>query len=268
MPAPIRIDQATDPRLADYVALTDTALRQRAEVDAGLFIAEGELVIRRAASAGYRLRSMLLDARLPGNNVADLAGLAGEAPVYVAAPAVLEAVTGFHVHRGALASVARRPLPAAVELLAGARRVAVLESVNNHTNLGAVVRTAAGLGWDALLLDPRTVDPLYRRAVRVSMGAIFTLPYARLAAWPDGLAEVKATGFQVLALTPDAGAEPLEQVAATRLDRVAVLLGAEGPGLSETALALADRRVRIPMASGVDSLNVAAAAAVALWALR
>jgi tRNA G18 (ribose-2'-O)-methylase SpoU len=266
MPTVIEIDDPADPRLADYVALTDTALRQRSEPGAGLFIAEGELVIRRAAAAGYRLRSMLLDARLAGN-LGGLAELAGPAPVYVAGRAVLEAVTGFHVHRGALASVARRPLPAPAELLAGARRLAVLEGVNNHTNLGAVVRTAAGLGWDGLLLDPRTVDPLYRRAVRVSMGQVFALPYARLGAWPEGLDEVRAAGFQVLALTPDAGAEPLGEVAAAGLDRVALLLGAEGPGLSDAALALADRRVRIPMARGVDSLNVAAAAAVAFWAL-
>ncbi|HYT25574.1 MAG TPA: RNA methyltransferase, partial [Actinomycetota bacterium] len=182
-------------------------------------------------------------------------------------PAVLEAVTGFHVHRGALASVARPPLPDAPTLLAGACRLAVLEDVNNPTNLGALFRSAAALGMGGVLLSPGCADPLYRRAVRVSMGEVLAVPYARLAPWPAALAEVRAAGFELLALTPAAGAEPLDRVEVGPRDRVAVLLGAEGPGLTPAALAAAGRAVRIPMAAGVDSLNVAAAAAVAFWVL-
>ncbi len=237
--------------------------RTRAEPAGGLFIAEGEPVIRRAARAGYRLRSLLL-----GPWCLDrLADVAGPAPVYVASPAVLEAVTGFHVHRGALASVARPPLPDAPTLLAGACRLAVLEDVNNPTNLGALFRSAAALGMGGVLLSPGCADPLYRRAVRVSMGEVLAVPYARLAPWPAALAEVRAAGFELLALTPAAGAEPLDRVEVGPRDRVAVLLGAEGPGLTPAALAAAGRAVRIPMAAGVDSLNVAAAAAVAFWVL-
>ena len=267
------VDDPGDPRLADYVGLTDPALRRRALLEgagAGLFIAEGELVIRRALEAGYRLRSLLLlDARLAA--LADLVALAGRGPavpVYAGSAAVLEAVTGFNVHRGALAAVARPPErdPATLLEVPGRRRLVVLEDVNNHTNLGAVARTAAALGWDGLLLDPRSVDPLYRRTVRVSMGAVFRLPYARLAPWPDALGRLGEAGFELLALTPDEVAEPLGAVAAR--ERVALLLGAEGPGLSAAALAAADRLVRIPMSAGIDSLNVAAAAAVACWELR
>jgi tRNA G18 (ribose-2'-O)-methylase SpoU len=187
-----------------------------------------------------------------------------DAPVYQASYEVLEAVTGFHVHRGALASFGRLPLPTADEVLAQATRVLVLEDVNNHTNLGAVFRSAAGLGIDAVLLTPTCCDPLYRRAVRVSMGEVFALPYAYLD-WPDGLATLRTAGFRVLALTPRAEATRLEDVVLADDDRAALLLGAEGPGLSEQALAGSDLRVRIPMARGVDSLNIASAAAVACW---
>jgi tRNA G18 (ribose-2'-O)-methylase SpoU len=262
----IAIDDPADPRVADYVGLTDTALRTRVEPQGGLFIAEGEAVVHRAVQAGYRLRSLLVDPA-HADRVARLAGGPAAVPLYVAGPAVLQAVTGFHVHRGVLASVARRPLPDPAALLASAHRVALLEDVNNPTNLGAVFRCAAGLGMDAVLLNPGCADPLYRRAVRVSMGEVLAVPYARLAPWPDGLAAVRGAGFELLALTPDAGALALDRVGVGQGDRVALLLGAEGPGLGPAALAAADRRVRIPMARGVDSLNVGAAAAVAFWVL-
>jgi tRNA G18 (ribose-2'-O)-methylase SpoU len=255
-----------DPRVAEYMALTDVALRTRFEPPQGLFIAEGELVIRRAARAGYRLRSLLASPKMLAA-APDLAVVAGGAPVYVASPQVLHALTGFNVHRGALASVARRPLPSADRLLASANRLVVLEDVTSHTNLGAVFRCASGLGMDAVLLSPSCTDPLYRRSVRVSMGEVLSMPYARLGAWPDDLDALKAAGFTLLALTPQEAAEPLDRVAVSLRGRVAVLLGTEGPGLSEQALAAAHRLVRIPMARGVDSLNVAAAAAVAFWAL-
>lgn len=248
-----------DPRLADYRALTDVALRTAFEPPHGLFVAEGELVLRRALRAGYRPRSFLVDVKrveqLPPTT----------APIYAAEQGVLEKITGFHVHRGVLASFHRKPLPSAAELLAEAHRVAILEDVNNHTNLGAIFRGAAALGMDAVLLSPSCADPLYRRSVRVSMGEVFAVPYATLAPWPQGLETVREYGFTVLAMTPTADARALCD--AVPAGRAAILLGAEGPGLSRQALGASDIRVRIPMRRGVDSLNVAAAAAVAFYEL-
>lgn len=264
MPDAIAITDPADDRIADYRALTDVELRTRWEPPHGLFIAEGELVLRRAVRAGYPVRSVLVDAKRTGQ-IADIPR--GGAPLYAATPEVLQAATGFHVHRGVLASLRRRPLPDATEVLAGARRVAILEDVNNHTNLGAVFRCAAALGMDAVLLSPSCADPLYRRSVRVSMGEVFAVPYARLQSWPAGLDQVRAAGLRVLAMTPDPDAVPIQDLdAATRL-RTALLLGAEGAGLSSKALEASDLRIRIPMRRGVDSLNVAAAAAVAFWEL-
>jgi tRNA G18 (ribose-2'-O)-methylase SpoU len=260
------ITDPDDERLADYRALTDVELRTRWEPPHGLFIAEGELVLRRALRAGYRPRSFLLDEKRV-DQIGDLTGAPTGAPVYAAGQPVLEKVTGFHVHRGILGSFHRRPLRSAEEVLGPARRVAILEDVNNHTNLGAVFRGAAALGVDGVLLSPSCADPLYRRSVRVSMGEVFAVPYATLEPWPAGLAAVRAAGFTVLALTPAADAVPLQQLTADRRERAALLLGAEGPGLSRRALAASDVRVVIPMRRGVDSLNVAAAAAVAFWEL-
>ncbi|KAB8162566.1 rRNA methyltransferase [Streptomyces sp. 3MP-14] len=260
------VEDPADPRLADYTSLTDVALRRRLEPAEGLFMAEGEKVIRRALDAGYPMRSMLLAPRWV-EAMADLIART-EAPVHVVSPELAEAVTGYHVHRGALAAMGRRPLPDAADLLAGARRVVVLEAVNDHTNIGAVFRCAAALGMDAVLLSPDCADPLYRRSVKVSMGAVFALPYARLAGWPGGLNAVTGAGFRLLALTPDPAAVDLaDAVAEAGGARLALMLGAEGDGLTRRALAAADRWVRIPMAHGVDSLNVAAAAAVACYAL-
>jgi tRNA G18 (ribose-2'-O)-methylase SpoU len=263
MPGVQLITDPDDERLGDYRALTDLELRTRWEPPNGLFIAEGELVLRRALRAGYPPRSYLVDAK----RVGQLSDLAGDAPVYAATPDVLARATGFHVHRGVLASFHRTPPRSAADVLAAARRVAVLEDVNNHTNIGAVFRGAAGLGIDAVLLSPSCADPLYRRSVRVSMGEVFAVPYARVEPWPDGLALVRAAGFTVLALTPAAGAVPLQRLGRAQRTRPALLLGAEGPGLSRHVLAAADVPVRIPMRRGVDSLNVAAAAAVAFWEL-
>ncbi|WP_030542044.1 RNA methyltransferase [Streptomyces albus] len=259
----ITVDDPGDPRLRDYTDLTDVELRRRREPAEGLFIAEGEKVIRRALAAGYPMRSLLLSAKWAEalRDVLD----AVAAPVYVVDPGLAERVTGYHVHRGALASLHRKPLPAAGELLADARRVAVVEAVNDHTNIGAVFRSAAALGMDAVLLSPDCADPLYRRSVKVSMGAVFSVPYARLDGWPRGLEAVRAAGFELLALTPDERAVTLDEAAPHRMDRVALMLGAEGTGLSRQALAAAGTWVRIPMAHGVDSLNVGAAAAVAFY---
>lgn len=261
MPAAVPITDVDDPRLADYRALTDVALRTQFEAPHGLFIAEGELVLRRALRAGYPLRSMLVDVKRL-DQVADI-----EAPLYAGAPELLEQVTGFHVHRGILASFYRKPLLPADTVLAGANRIAILEAINNHTNIGAIFRSAAALGMDAVLLSPTCADPLYRRSVRVSMGEVFAVPYARLEPWPRSLESVRAAGFALLALTLAAGAVPIQTLTPRQRERPALLLGAEGTGLSAAAQAAADASVMIPMSGGVDSLNVGAAAAVAFWEL-
>jgi tRNA G18 (ribose-2'-O)-methylase SpoU len=262
----LEITDPADPLLSDYQDLTDVALRTVLEPEHGIFIAEGELVIRRALRSGYRMRSALMSRRWYETLDPALAEAGGE--LYVAAEEVLEQVTGFHVHRGALASFARKPLPAAADVLASASRVAVLDTVNNPTNLGAIIRSAAGLGMDAVLLCPRSVDHLYRRSIRVSMGEVFSLPVARLEPpWPDGLGVVREAGFRMLALTPGEQGIPLDRLTLCAEDKVALLFGAEGPGLSPRVLAYADDTVRIPMAHGVDSLNVGAAAAVAFFAV-
>jgi tRNA G18 (ribose-2'-O)-methylase SpoU len=256
---------AGDPRLHDFLSLTDVALRRALEPAEGLFVAEGETVIRRAVARGFALRSVLLTSRwLP--TLRDLLDPL-DVPVLVADDALMADVTGFAVHRGALASVRRRPDRAVAEVLATADRVVVLEGMVDPTNVGAVLRSAAALGIDGVLLDPRCADPLYRRAVRVSMGSALALPHARVSPWPGGLEEVRAAGLALVALTPDPMADDLAQLPADTARRCALMLGTEGPGLSRGALAVADRRVRIPMRAGVDSLNVGAAAAVAFWAV-
>ncbi|GGM13543.1 TrmH family RNA methyltransferase [Dactylosporangium sucinum] len=260
----VPITDPSDERIADYRALTDVELRTRWEPPNGLFIAEGELVVRRAVRAGYRLRSLLMDEKRIGQ-VADL--LAADAPLYAGDQAVLEAITGFHVHRGVLASFHRRPLPTVAEVMSNARRLAVLEGMNSHTNLGAVFRSVAALGVDGVLLSPTCADPLYRRSVRVSMGEVFAIPYARLEPWPSALDTVRDAGFTVLAMTPAPDAVPLQGLTPEQRRRPALLLGAEGPGLTREAFAASDLRVVIPMRRGVDSLNVATAAAVAFWEL-
>ncbi|TQS39918.1 TrmH family RNA methyltransferase [Cryptosporangium phraense] len=257
---PIEITDPDDPRIADYRALTDVALRTAFEPPHGLFIAEGELVLRRAVRAGYAMRSILVDAK----RVDQVDTIAPDAPLYAATPTVLEAITGFHVHRGVLGSVHRPAPTTAAELLRTAGKILILEDINTHTNIGAIFRSAAGLGMDAILLSPSCADPLYRRSVRVSMGEVFAVPYAKLEPWPDALDTVRRAGFELLALTPDPEAVSLRDL---RVERPALLLGAEGPGLSGKALTAADARVRIPMHRGVDSLNVATAAAIACYEL-
>jgi tRNA G18 (ribose-2'-O)-methylase SpoU len=261
----VEIDDPADVRLADYRSLTDVSLRTRIEPPHGLFIAEGALVIERALAAGYQLRSALMTPQWLARTAPALEP--SDAPVYVADDELLRAVTGFHVHRGALASVHRRPIAAVADLMASCQRLVVIEDLVNHTNLGAIFRSAAALGMDGVVLSPSSTDPLYRRSVRVSMGAVFGVPYARAQQWPAAIEELRTAGFRVLALTPAPDAVALDEVAVSGAERVALVLGTEGPGLSEGAAALADQRVRIPMMSNVDSLNVAAAAAVAFWEL-
>ncbi|MGH9154773.1 MAG: TrmH family RNA methyltransferase [Acidimicrobiales bacterium] len=262
--AVIGIDDPADPRVGDFVALNDPDLRRLRErsggAEGGFLIAEGALVIRQLLASPYRVRALFLTPRRLDDLAADLAGV--EAPVYVAAAEVVNAVSGFHLHRGALASADRRPLAPAAELVAHAELIVMTESVNDHENLGALFRNSAAFGVGAVLLDPTSADPLYRRSVRVSMGQVLRVPFTRTGPWPAAVDEMRNQGYEVLALTPAADAEDVATVA--RRPRQVLLVGAEGPGLSPAALAAADRRVRIPMAAGVDSLNVATAAAVAL----
>lgn len=257
-----------DPRARDYFGLTDVALRRVLEPERGLYLAESEKVIRRALRAGHRMRSLLMAPRW----LSDLADLVSRAvadgiPVYVAAPAVIESMTGFHLHRGALASMHRPVLPPVADLLAGARRVAVLEDIVDHTNVGAVFRSAAALGVDAVLVTPRCADPLYRRSVRVSMGTVFQVPWTRIPDWPDSIEVLRRAGFVVAALALRTDAVRLDRWAAQAPERLALVLGTEGDGLSARTVAAADLTVRIAMAEEVDSLNVAAASAVAFFAL-
>jgi tRNA G18 (ribose-2'-O)-methylase SpoU len=266
VPRTVRIDSAGDPRLADYTRLTDVSLRTHLEAEHGLFIAEGSKVISRAVAAGYPVRSVLLGR----GRLGDLGGLGlgscGDVPVYVVPDEVAEGITGYRVHRGALASLGRKPLPAVPSVIGSARRIVVLEDLVDHGNVGAIFRCTAALGVDAVVLSPRCADPLYRRAVKVSMGAVFAVPYARMDDWRGGLAGLRAAGFRLLALTPDQAATPIG--AAAPGERAALLLGTEGDGLSARWLSEADEAVCIPMApgamaAGVDSLNVVAAAAIA-----
>ncbi len=263
------VDDLTDPRLSDYVGLTDVALRRRFEPEHGLYIAESEKVIRRALAAGHRPRSLLM-ARRWLDELADVVAtaLATGIPVFVGEHDVIETLTGFHLHRGALAAMERPALRSVEEIVCRSRRVVVLEDIVDHTNVGAIFRSCAGLGVDAVLVTPRCADPLYRRAVRVSMGTVFQVPWTRIAPWPAGVEELRAQGFTVAALGLDDGAVGLDEFAGRRHDRLALVLGTEGDGLAACTLGAADAVVRIPMTGGVDSLNVAAAAAVAVWALR
>lgn len=268
--ARVAVDDPADPRIVEFVGLRDHDLRRRREGAggdlAGLFVAEGDLVVQRALAAGYTCRSILVDATrtqpLPDEVLARVA------VVYEAGVRVLERITGMGVHRGMLATFDRRPLPTLDDVLLGARRVVVLENVVNPTNLGVIARTAAAFGIDALLIDGTSCDPLYRRASRVAMGEIFALPYTRIDRLPDALASLVERGFRLLALTPAADATPLPALAAALGDddRVALLLGAEGHGLSDATMAWCER-VRIPISPRVDSLNVGAAAAVAMAAI-
>lgn len=263
-----RVDSAADERLADYRDLTDVVLRRVLEPAGGLYIAESAKVIARAIRAGHRPRSVLVQEKWLDEVQGLMSASAVTAPVYVVTPEVAESLTGYAVHRGALASMHRPPLPAVADVVAGARLVVVLEDIMDHTNVGAIFRAAAGLGADAVLVSPRCADPLYRRSVRVSMGTVFQVPWTRLPEWSEARGILHGAGFDLAALALAEGAVSLDAYRERGAQRVALLLGAEGDGLSRAALAAADTVVTIPMAGGVDSLNVAAASAVALWELR
>nr|WP_066642560.1 RNA methyltransferase [Serinicoccus hydrothermalis] len=263
------VEDPRDPRVRDYFRLTDVALRRVLEPAEGLYLAESDKVIRRALAAGHRMRSLLLTPRWAAE-LTELVGpaLAAGTPVYVGTASVIEEMTGFHLHRGAIAAMHRPELPDVAQVVDGARRVAVLEDVVDHTNVGAAFRSAAALGVDAVLVTPRCADPLYRRAVRVSMGTVFQVPWTRIDPWPGGVESLRGLGFTVAALALADDAVSLEDLEADPPDRLALVLGTEGDGLSPRTVESADVTVRIPMGGGVDSLNVAAASAVAFWALR
>jgi tRNA G18 (ribose-2'-O)-methylase SpoU len=261
----VRIEHVSDPldpRLHDFIDLRDVRLRARLEPAEGLFLAEGETTIRRALAAGYELRSVLCTERwLP--RLADVLD-PSEGPALVVNEDVLTATTGFPVHRGAIGSFARRPTPSVEDVLHEARRAVVLEDLTDHTNVGAILRSALALGMDAALLTPRCADPLYRRAVRTSMGAVFSLPWTRID-WREGPSILRDRGWTLAALTPAPEAEPIGVLSGR--EPLALAVGAEGPGLSRHWLHASDLRVRIPMRDAVDSLNAAAAAAVAFFAI-
>ncbi|MEI2713111.1 MAG: RNA methyltransferase [Nocardioides sp.] len=258
----VEIEDPTDPRLADYRDLRDVELRKSLEAEHGLFLAEGEKVVRRALEAGHSPRSFLMAPRWLAGLVDLLDGT--DAPCYVVDEALAEQVTGFHVHRGALAALQRTPLPRVEDIVAQARTLLVLEDLVDHTNVGAIFRCAAAFGFDAVLLAPRCADPLYRRAVKVAMGTVFAIPWTRLDDWHDALEDLNSRGFRTVALTLAADAQPLEE-AVRGADRLALVLGSEGHGLSRRWEETAQRRAVIEMAPGVDSLNVAAAASVACY---
>jgi len=261
-----RITDLSAPELQDYQGLTDVALRRVSEPAGGLYIAESAKVIARALAAGHRPRSvLLLEQWLP-----DVTALLEQydVPVFIGTAELLETLTGFEMHRGALASMHRPVLPDPTELLRAARRVVIIEDVVDHTNVGAIFRSVAGLGADAVLVTPRCADPLYRRSVRVSMGTVLQVPWTRLPDWPEAASVLKDNGFHLAALALADDAVSLDVFAVDPPERVAIMLGAEGDGLSRQALEAADTIVTIPMLHGVDSLNVAAASAVALYALR
>lgn len=291
MAVPVPISSADDPRLADYRDLRDVQLREHLETEHGLFLAEGEKVVRRAVEAGFSPRSFLMAPRwLDG--LADVLDRS-EVPVYVVSEALAEEVTGFHVHRGALASLHRETLPTVDEVLEGARsvlvledvvdhtntwaerlpppkreRVAILEDLVDHANVGSAFRNAAALGVRAVLLSPSCADPLYRRAVKVSMAATLAIPWTRFEAWPKGLDELRAAGFVIAGMALSDDAITLDELAERDYPKLALMFGNEGKGISPKALAHCDVKVKIPMYAGIDSLNVAASSAVAFYATR
>ncbi|WP_205874632.1 TrmH family RNA methyltransferase [Mycobacterium camsae] len=253
-----------DPRLDDFRDLNSVDRRPDLPTGKGLVIAEGVLVVQRMLASRFTPRALLGTDRRLAELKDDLAGTV--APYYRTSAEVMAQAVGFHLNRGVLASASRVTEPSVVEVVGGAHTVAVLEGVNDHENLGSIFRNAAGLGVDAVVFGSGCADPLYRRAVRVSMGHALLVPFARATDWPADLVRMREGGFRLLAMTPRGDARTLrEAMAAVHNDRVAVLVGAEGPGLTTAALRISDMRVRIPMSRGTDSLNVATAAAVAFY---
>ncbi|MFP7696186.1 TrmH family RNA methyltransferase [Trueperella sp. LYQ143] len=269
----VELDSLADPRLADFTQLTDTALRRKLETERGLFLAESDKVIRRALAAGHHPRAFVMAPRwLAG--MRDVVEQWPDVPVFIVAQELLQELTGYRVHRGALASMYRPQLPSASDFLRAhpaARRLFILEDLVNHTNVGAIFRSAAALGCDGVLVTDHCCDPLYRRSVKVSMGTVFQIPWTRIEHWPHSMEILRDHGWITasLALREDAlTLAEFSQIIDTPDSKVALILGSEGDGLAPATISQADYAVRIPMAGGVDSLNVAAAGAVAAWELR
>ncbi len=260
----IDVDDPGDPRLDDFRDLNSVDRRPDLPSGKGLVIAEGVLVVQRMLASRFRPRALLGTDRRRNELAGDLDGT--DAPYYRVAADVMADVVGFHLNRGVLASASRPPEPSVTQVIDGATTIAVLEGVNDHENLGSIFRNAAGLGVDGVVFGAGCADPLYRRAVRVSMGHALLVPYARATAWPADLDLLCDNGFRLLAMTPDPAARPLP-AAMTDLgaQKVAIMVGAEGPGLTDRAMRASDVRVRIPMSRGTDSLNVATAAALAFY---
>ncbi|HJD20789.1 MAG TPA: RNA methyltransferase [Candidatus Gemmiger faecigallinarum] len=272
MAEPIELHTLDLPELAPFARLTDPALRSRTEKEQGIFIAESPKVIAAALDAGYAPVSLLMERRQLDGSARPILERVGDIPVYTGSRELLAGLTGYPLTRGVLCAMRRRPLPAADDVCAGARRVAVLENIVDATNVGAIFRSAAALGVDALLLTPGCCDPLARRAVRVSMGTVFQVPWTRLGGrpgdWPHpGMEQLRRMGFVTAAMALSDSAVSLRDSRLAGIEKLAILLGSEGDGLSLTTIAACDYTVRIPMSHGVDSLNVAAASAVAFWQL-
>ena len=272
MPNIIEITDLAAPQLDPYVRLTEAQLKNRLHPEDGLFIAESPKVIGYALDAGYEPVSLLMERRHIAGKAAALLSRVGDAPVYTADGETLRQLTGYPLTRGVLCAMRRKPLPDAEEICRSARRVAVLEGVVDTTNIGAIFRSAAALGVDAVLLTPTTCDPLNRRAVRVSMGTVFQVPWTRIGEspsdWPEaGISRLKALGYKTVALALSDDSVDIDDPALAAEPKLALMLGTEGDGLAPSTVARCDYTARIPMSHGVDSLNVAAAGAVAFWVL-
>jgi len=269
----IEITDFSAPQLDVFARLTEAQLRIRAEAERGLFIAESPKVIHRALDAGYEPVSLLTERKHIEGQASDLIDRLGDLPVYTADSALLENLTGYSLHRGVLCAMKRPALPTVEAVCKHARRVAVLEGIVDPTNVGAIFRSAAALQMDAVLLTPTCCDPLYRRAARVSMGTVFQVPWTRIGQhhtqWPDkGMAQLRDLGFKTAAMALSDNSVSIDHPALLNEEKLAVILGTEGDGLANATIAGCDYTVKIPMAHGVDSLNVAAASAVAFWELR
>lgn len=284
------LESADDPRVSDYTQLTDVHLRKVREPAEGMYIAESSRVLRRALAAGHRPRSFFLAEKWL-QDLSDVFDEFPDVPAYIGSAALLEDITGFHLHRGAMAAM-HRPAPVPLpELLAGARRVAVLEDIvdhtnvggcktqhrsriailedlTDHTNVGAIFRSAAAIGVDAVLVTPQCADPLYRRSIRVSMGTVFQVPWTRVDPWPASIEQLKEAGYFVAGMSLGEGAITLDELVAQDHQNLVLVFGTEGDGLKPETDRLLDARVTIPMMNGVDSLNVAASSAVAFYATR
>lgn len=272
MPNIIEISDLSSPELDVYARLTQAQLRNRLEPEKGVFIAESPKVIARALDAGYQPLSLLMERRQITGPAADILTRCGDAPVYTADRETLATLTGYQLTRGVLCAF-RRPAPlSAAQICQNARRVAVLENIVDSTNIGAIFRSAAALNMDAVLLTPSCCDPLCRRAVRVSMGTVFQVPWAQISAspadWTDnGIRQLHALGFKTAAMALSDRSVSIDDAALAAEPRLAIVLGTEGDGLAHSTIAACDYTVKIPMSHGVDSLNVAAASAVAFWQL-